>query len=223
MARSETPLTPKVSRDDHAKTFSVSRGKIISADSTMREERLGHLMLSKGLISAEAMVLTIIDSAEQGQTRGYAHRRGHVTPHRLLEILQLQLTTRMSETMSWRHGWYTLYEGVPSSGGPPQRDRRPRAAREHRQRDMDTEEPRGAFEAHLEHRVIPRSSPAQGHDPPLHAARVQAQAVLTRPRASPLCSRHSPPKSAWPPCDRDVEAAGWAHRLERGPDDARNT
>ena len=228
MARSETPLTLKVSRDDHAKTFSVSRGKIISADSTMREERLGHLMLSKGLISAEAMVLTIIDSAEQGSRLGdMLIAEGHVTPHRLLEILQLQLTTRMSELMSWRHGWYTLYEGVPSSGGPPLKGIDALELLVSTVRETWTlEELEALFEAHLEHRVIPRSSPAhKGTTLPFTPleSRLSSRIDTTKSITSLLETLTPEERLATLRIVMLRQRAGLISLGERGPDDARNT
>ena len=119
MAQANAPLTLHVCKGPQAKMFTVRRGKITSADSTAREERLGYMLMTQGLITADELAESMIASAERGSRLGDTLiAQGRVTPHNLVTVLQMQLEARVSELMTWRQGWYALYDGVAPNGGP---------------------------------------------------------------------------------------------------------
>lgn len=115
--RSGDDWTLHVSDGPRAKLLSVRRGQLVGADSNERNERLGHLMLNRGLLSADQLAQHIIQSAERGLRLGDALvADGTVAPHVLLDILQAQLRTRVLELLGWQSGWYGLYTGIHDNG-----------------------------------------------------------------------------------------------------------
>ena len=116
LLQSGTDWSLHVSEGPRAKMLSVRRGQIVGADSTDRQERLGHLMLSRGLLTTEALTQTIITSTERGLRLGDALvADGTVTPHTLLDILRAQLRARVLDMLSWSRGWFRLYEGLQAN------------------------------------------------------------------------------------------------------------
>jgi serine/threonine protein kinase len=113
LIRSGSAWTLHVSQGSRAKMLSICRGQLVGADSNDRDERLGHLMLNRGLLSGHQLTQTIITNADRGLRLGDALvADGTVTPHALLDVLQAQLRARVLELLGWSGGWYTVYAGI---------------------------------------------------------------------------------------------------------------
>jgi len=120
LVSSHDTWTLHVSEAGRAKHLTLKRGEVVAAGSRDGEERLGQLMLSRGLVGADELAAAIISSAERGLLLGDSLiADGKMAPHILLELLQTQLKERVVDILGWEKGWFMLYEGQASKNKAP--------------------------------------------------------------------------------------------------------
>jgi len=108
--------TLRVTDGPRTKSLTLVRGELVGTRSNDPAERLGHFMLTRGLLDAAALAAAIIASAQHETRLGDALvADGTLTPHALVEALQDQLRARALELFGWRQGWYSVHPGDPST------------------------------------------------------------------------------------------------------------
>ena len=117
---SAATVTLHLSHRTRTKTVYFQRGVPVGAESTDPRERLGHYMLTRGMLSADELAQAIITSAERNLRLGDALvADGTVQPHALVEVLSDQLRARFVELLGWEHGWYVVHDGAEMRDSVP--------------------------------------------------------------------------------------------------------
>lgn len=94
-----------------AKNLVFSKGRLVRAGTTRREERIGNYILKRSNFTADKMSVMLDSAKEQGKRIGrYLVERGLLAEDTLSEILSLQVEEIISDIFFWRAGHFYFLE-----------------------------------------------------------------------------------------------------------------
>jgi CheY-like chemotaxis protein/tetratricopeptide (TPR) repeat protein len=94
------------------KEIYLRNGKAISADSNLRQEALGSLLVAKRVIDDAQLQFLLAESKRRGQKMGTVLvELGWLTPEDVLQYLAAQARKRIADCLRWREGSWTFVPG----------------------------------------------------------------------------------------------------------------
>ncbi len=106
----------KLTRGTVIKELYFHEGEVRAAHSNLKTDLFGTWLVLHGLISADdldkALAHSIAPQRPLGQT---LIALGLLSPLKMKDALEGHLTSRVTEILTWREGWYEFFEGVSAS------------------------------------------------------------------------------------------------------------
>ena len=110
--RNRTTGTLHLHRGQTRKSIYLREGHPIAADSNLRQEALGSLLLAKRVIDDKALKLLLQETQNRGQKMGAVLvQLGWMSPDDVLSFLALQARIRIIDCLRWREGFWRLTPG----------------------------------------------------------------------------------------------------------------
>ncbi len=99
-------------QDGVVKALFVKQGELVFATSTLRSDRLGEVLMRKGMISESALEAATKSMRETGNREGETLvELGILTPKALFEGLKLQVEEIIVSAFQWDQGTFRFIEG----------------------------------------------------------------------------------------------------------------
>jgi len=87
-------------------------GKVVAADSNLRQEALGTLLCAKGIIDEQQLAYLLAETKARGHKMGAVLvELGWLTPEEVLQCLSAQVRKRVSDCLRWDEGSWTWVPG----------------------------------------------------------------------------------------------------------------
>ncbi|MGB8297240.1 MAG: DUF4388 domain-containing protein [Polyangia bacterium] len=87
-------------------------GKVVAADSNLRQEALGTLLCAKGIIDERQLAYLLAETKARGHKMGAVLvELGWLTPEEVLQCLSAQVRKRVSDCLRWDEGSWTWVPG----------------------------------------------------------------------------------------------------------------
>jgi tetratricopeptide (TPR) repeat protein len=104
--------TLALARGKVRKEIYVRDGKIVAADSNLRQEALGTLLCSKGIIDERQLAYLLAETKARGHKMGAVLiELGWLSPDEVLQCLAAQARKRISDCLRWEEGSWSLFPG----------------------------------------------------------------------------------------------------------------
>ena len=94
------------------KDLYVRDGRVVAADSNLRQEALGTLLCAKGILDEAQLAFLLAETKKRGQKMGAVLiELGWLTPEEVLQCLAAQARKRIVDCLRWDEGTYTFTPG----------------------------------------------------------------------------------------------------------------
>jgi len=104
--------TLALARGKVRKEIYVRDGRIVAADSNLRQEALGTLLCSKGIIDERQLAYLLAETKARGHKMGAVLiELGWLSPDEVLQCLAAQTRKRISDCLRWDEGGWSLVPG----------------------------------------------------------------------------------------------------------------
>ena len=101
-----------LSRGKVRKEIYFREGRVVAADSNLRQEALGTLLCSKGIIDERQLAYLLAETKARGHKMGAVLiELGWLTPEEVLQCLSAQVRKRVSDCLRWEDGSWTWVPG----------------------------------------------------------------------------------------------------------------
>ncbi len=110
----ETTLTGTLSlaHGKVRKDFFVRGGRVVAADSNLRQEALGTLLRAKGILEEDQLTFLLVETKKRGHKMGAVLiELGWLTPEEVLQCLAAQARKRIVDCLRWDEGSYSFTQG----------------------------------------------------------------------------------------------------------------
>jgi len=110
--------TLALARGKVRKEIYFREGKVVAADSNLRQEALGTLLCAKGIIDERQLAYLLAETKARGHKMGAVLvELGWLTPEEVLQCLSSQVRKRVSDCLRWEEGSWTWFPATPSATG----------------------------------------------------------------------------------------------------------
>jgi CheY-like chemotaxis protein len=104
--------TLALARGKVRKEIYFREGKVVAADSNLRQEALGTLLCAKGIIDERQLAYLLAETKARGHKMGAVLvELGWLTPEEVLQCLSSQVRKRVSDCLRWEEGSWTWVPG----------------------------------------------------------------------------------------------------------------
>jgi CheY-like chemotaxis protein len=104
--------TLALARGKVRKEIYFREGKVVAADSNLRQEALGTLLCAKGIIDERQLAYLLAETKARGHKMGAVLvELGWLTPEEVLQCLSSQVRKRVSDCLRWEEGSWTWAPG----------------------------------------------------------------------------------------------------------------
>jgi CheY-like chemotaxis protein len=104
--------TLALTRGKVRKEIYFREGKVVAADSNLRQEALGTLLCGKGIIDERQLAYLLAETKARGHKMGAVLvELGWLTPEEVLQCLSSQVRKRVSDCLRWEEGSWTWVPG----------------------------------------------------------------------------------------------------------------
>jgi CheY-like chemotaxis protein len=104
--------TLALARGKVRKEIYVRDGKVVAADSNLRQEALGTLLCSKGIIDEPQLAYLLAETKARGHKMGAVLiELGWLSPEEVLQCLAAQARKRISDCLRWEQGGWSVVPG----------------------------------------------------------------------------------------------------------------
>jgi CheY-like chemotaxis protein len=104
--------TLALSRGKIRKEIYLREGKVVGADSNLRQEALGTLLCAKGIIDQQQLTYLLAETKARGHKMGAVLiELGWLSPEDVLQCLAAQVRKRITDCLRWEEGGWTFVPG----------------------------------------------------------------------------------------------------------------
>jgi len=104
--------TLALSRGKMRKEIYLREGKVVGADSNLRQEALGTLLCAKGIIDERQLTYLLAETKARGHKMGAVLiELGWLSPEDVLQCLAAQVRKRLTDCLRWEEGSWTFTPG----------------------------------------------------------------------------------------------------------------
>jgi hypothetical protein len=103
--------TLHVTQSDYSKTIYFENGQIVFAASSNNDDRLGHRLLRKGLITLDQLAEAVMQLGSGKRLGTLLVEAGNLTPEQLVDGVLSQVEEIVLDLFSWEEGEYRFNEG----------------------------------------------------------------------------------------------------------------
>ena len=106
------PARSPLVRSKVRKEIYLRDGKVVSADSNLRQEALGTLLCAKGIIDEQQLAYLLAETKARGHKMGAVLiELGWLSPDEVLQCLAAQVRKRISDCLRWEQGIWSFCPG----------------------------------------------------------------------------------------------------------------